>query len=505
MLKLNKITSANLNKEYSLPEKLKIPLVYLITSLFLMMSVYMVIRDMYWAAFIPIGIIIFLLYLYSFDLIFWLVVLATPLAVNIRDFDLGFGISLPTEPLLLGILILFIIKLLFDRIIDRRFLKHPITIAIIINLIWILITSITSELPLVSFKFFVARLWFVIPMYFVGFMLFKKIGNAKLFSWLYVASLLIVIGYTIYNHSLYAFNEEQGHWVMSPFYNDHTAYGAVLALFIPIMFGFGLDKSNSRNLRILAITIFGVLLLALFLSYSRAAWLSLVLAIVIYVIILLKIRLRWIIASIVLFLVFFMTFKFEILDRLNKNKQDSSSNVIEHIESIANISSDPSNLERVNRWQSALRLFSERPVFGWGPGTYQFEYAPFQRSKEKTIISTNAGDRGNSHSEYIGPLAESGLMGMLTFMAIIVLIIWTGIRSYKRAESKQVKILSLVTVLSFVTYALHGLMNNFLDSDKASVPFWGFAAIIVAIDIYHCQADKTKVLNRGEESVGPEE
>ena len=177
MHELNKVISANSNKEHSLPEKLKIPLVYLITSLFLILSIYTVIRDSYWAVLIPIGVIVFLLYLYSFDLIFWLVVISTPLAVNIRDFDLGFGISLPTEPLLLGILILFIIKLLFDRTLDKRFLKHPITIAIIINLVWMLVTSITSDLPIVSFKYLIARIWFVVPMYFVGFILFKNIKN----------------------------------------------------------------------------------------------------------------------------------------------------------------------------------------------------------------------------------------------------------------------------------------------------------------------------------------
>ena len=74
------------------------------------------IKDLYWAAFIPIGILIVLMYLYSFDMVFWLVVLATPLAVNIRDFDMGIGVSLPTEPLLLGMLILFFIKLLFSKI-----------------------------------------------------------------------------------------------------------------------------------------------------------------------------------------------------------------------------------------------------------------------------------------------------------------------------------------------------------------------------------------------------
>ena len=43
-----------------------------------------------------------------------------------------------------------------------------------------------------------------------------------------------------------------------------------------------------------------------------------------------------------------------------------------------------SNLERINRWQSAFRLFKERPILGWGPGAYQFVYAPYQKAKEKT-------------------------------------------------------------------------------------------------------------------------
>jgi hypothetical protein len=37
---------------------------------------------------------------------------------------------------------------------------------------------------------------------------------------------------------------------------------------------------------------------------------------------------------------------------------------------------------------------------------------------------------------------------------------------------------------------VHGFLNNFLDTDKASVPFWGFTAIIVAIDLFHTRAEK---------------
>jgi O-antigen ligase len=137
-------------------------------------------------------------------------------------------------------------------------------------------------------------------------------------------------------------------------------------------------------------------------------------------------------------------------------------------------------------------MFADRPVFGYGPGTYQFEYAPFQRSVEKTLISTNAGDKGNAHSEYIGPLAEQGLPGMLLILVLITTFIITAMKVYRRTSEMEVKVLSLSIMLALMTYFLHGTMNNFLDTDKASVPFWGFMAAVVALDLYSRKQEEIK-------------
>jgi O-antigen ligase len=128
-------------------------------------------------------------------------------------------------------------------------------------------------------------------------------------------------------------------------------------------------------------------------------------------------------------------------------------------------------------------MFKEKPFIGFGPGTYSFKYAPNQFSYEKTIISTNAGDKGNAHSEYIGPLCESGVLGMLTFLAIVIAILITAIKLYYKLTEPEPKMLVLCTLLGFITYIVHGGLNNFLDTDKASVPFWAFASFIVALDI----------------------
>jgi len=445
----------------------------------------LIVNNFLWGAILPVVLFIVILYFISLDKIILLITLLTPIAINMENMDIGVGISIPTEPLMIGVLIFFFIKILHEGKYDIKILRQPLTIAILINLIWLLFTSITSELPIVSFKFLFSRLWFLIPFYFFAILMFKKYRNIKLFIWFYVIPLAGIIIYTIINHAFRGFDQESGHWVMRPFYNDHTAYGAVLALYIPILFGFSINKKYSQSSRIISSVFFTLFIIALILSFSRAAWISLAVSLGVLILVLLRIKFTWVLVSAIVFFGLFFTFQQQILDKLERNEQDSSSNFVEHIQSISNISSDASNLERLNRWNCALRLFNERPFFGWGPGTYQFVYAPYQRSKEKTIISTNAGDMGNAHSEYIGPLSESGVLGMITFIIVVITIMITGLRVYKRSRSPQVKLLSLTILLGLFSYFIHGLLNNFLDSDKASVPFWAFVAMLVALDIYH--------------------
>jgi len=343
---------------------------------------------------------------------------------------------------------------------------------------------LTSELPIVSLKFLVSRIWFVIPFFFVAAMLFRKIENIKKFLWLYTLGLLVVIVYTISIHSTYGFDEETGHWVMSPFYNDHTAYGSALAMFIPISIGFIFFPEQKKWLKSAAVIALTLLVAAIILSYSRAAWLSLLAAAGVFLLVIFRIRLYWVIITLIVVFGLFFTFQNQIIDSLEKNKQDSSANFAEHIKSMTNISSDASNLERINRWQAAVRLYNDRPIFGWGPGTYQFVYAPFQRSKEKTIISTNLGDKGNAHSEYLGAMSEQGFMGLILILLLFASGVYYGLMVYKKGNLK-VKFLSMMVTMGLITYMAHAILNNFLDSDKLSVPFWGFFAVIVALDVYH--------------------
>ena len=470
-------------------KRAKIAWLYVVAALFLAVGLFLVVKKNTYLFFaLPVVLGVLLLYIFSLDKVLLLTAFTVPLSINLKALEAGLAISLPAEPLLIGIMVLFLAKMLYDGKYDKRISHHPIAIVIYCMFAWMLVTTITSEMPVVSLKFILSRLWFVIPAFFLCAILFKKPKNIHWFIWLYIAALCIVCVYTIIHHAQFGFDGDSAHWVMTPFYNDHTAYGAALAIYLILALTYVFLPGIKTSRRLIIIGVVALLSVALVFSNCRAAWLSVIAALAVLICVLLKIKFRWIATVVVVLVGLFLAFQNQIIDALEKNNQDASGDLVENVQSITNISTDASNLERINRWQSAFRLFNERPVFGWGPGTYQFVYAPYQMSKEKTIISTNAGDGGNAHSEYFGPLAEQGIVGSILVLILVIVTVYHGMKAYKRCKNRQAKTLVLGATLAFISYFVHGLLNNFMDTDKLAVPVWSLAALIAAIDVYY--ADK---------------
>ena len=461
---------------------------YIIVAIFVAIGLYCVVKkDTYLAFALPAVVAILLLYVFSLDKVLLLISFLTPLSIIIETTAGGLAVSLPAEPLLAGVLVLFIARYIYDRKFDIKITSHPISIVIYIMFIWMCLTTITSELPIVSLKFVLSRLWFIIPSYFLCALLFKDPKNINRFIWLYIAGLIIVVLYTITNHATHGFDGDTAHWVMTPFYNDHTAYGAVLAIYVILCAAYLFMPNMKKNKRIAVVIALCLLLVAIVLSFCRASWISLIAALGVLTCVLLKIKFKYIAVISTVLIVLFFSFQQQIFDSLSKNDQDASGNIVENIQSMTNISTDASNLERINRWNSAIRMFKERPLVGWGPGTYQFVYAPFQESKNKTIISTNSGDMGNAHSEYIGALAEQGIPGSLIVVSLVIVFMYSGLTTYRKAQNKESKILVLAATLALFGYFVHGTLNNFLDTDKLAVPVWSCMAIITAIDCFHAE------------------
>lgn len=456
---------------------------------FIALNALMMALEIYYVPLIPAALLFVALALVSVDRYLLTVVFFVPLSIPLSRLAEGLSVDmyLPTEPLLAGLLLLYVIKYLMGDRIDMKVLRHPVTMAVYFHLAWMFITSMTSTDPLVSFKLLASRLWFIVSFYLVASQLFKKEKNIRNYLWIFIIAFTGVILYTLINHLQFGLNNQvMAHSVSRPFYKDHTSYGATLGLVLPVLVPlFLLIRREDINTRFLMGLLMLLYFFATVVSYTRATWLSILASIGVWVLIKLRVRIEIVLVGLALAVGLFLSVRTQLMIQMEQNRVESSGELSEHVQSMSNITTDQSNLERINRWSCAWRMWQDKPVFGFGPGTYQFEYAPYQRSYEKTRISTDFGTRGNAHSEYLGPLAESGIFGLLSILMVIGTTLYTGIRVFYTSKKRSIRLLSLAVLVGLVSYYFHGVLNNFLDTDKISVLFWGYTAMLVAMDIYH--------------------
>lgn len=434
---------------------------------------------------IPLALLLVVVAISRIDIFFLVLLFLVPLSVQLRFIidEPPADLFLPTEPMLVILLLLVFFRIFNSREFNSVSFGHPVSVMALTMLGWMFITSITSTDPLVSFKVLVNRTWFIAGFYLLSLHLFTNRGFIDRSLRLLVAGIVPVIIYNIAGlWGMGLFNQQAAHSTMWPFFNDHTSFGAAIAFIIPVaIYLFAISRRAWKKVSWgMVIIILGI---GLLFSYSRAAWLSIVPAALFALILYLRISPKIIIASAAAIIAVVILSWSSLVTLVEENHQDSSANLASHVRSAANITTDASNLERINRWKAAARMIPEKPLLGWGPGTYQFFYAPYQDHSERTIISTNFGDRGNAHSEYIGAAVDSGIPGTIIYVMLLLFALAGGISFSLAATDRRDRLLMIAVVSGLITYVIHGFLNNFLDTDKISAPFWISMAIIVTLNI----------------------
>ncbi len=453
-------------------------------------TVYFIKKDeLHFALLIPAALCFIYWFIFRLDILFLILAFTVPASATLEMLHihnpLGFEVALPSEPILIALLVVSVYKLIFyfDRF--KTLLKHPVFLAILFYIATIVFTTITSTMHLVSLKFLLSRLWLMLPCLIFGFLMFKDKKNYYRFIALLSASASIVCLYTVIHLASKGFELQAAHFVMQPFYKDHTVYGASITLVGFLSFFSIKNKEISARMRFFFLMTTIIISVGIIFSYTRAAWISIVGAVLVYVVMRLRISFKLLMISGISLFLFLFTFSDQILSSLNKNDQDSSGDFTEHISSMSNISTDASNLERLNRWYCAVSLWQDHPIIGSGPGTYQFLYAPYQKAFTRSLISTNDGDGGNAHSEFLGAMSDSGIVGLLGIVVLLYITLRYAIRLYHKVDSETDRKTIMGITLALISYFMHGVLNNYLDAEKCAVPIWIGIAMLISIGIQH--------------------
>src|SRR5215207_9401109 len=120
----------------SLTGTLRIKWFYGILISFIAVGSYFIAKEMFWIALLPVILGVVFLAMFAMDVLLMIIVFCTPLAINLEGGNFGLALSLPTEPLMAGVMLLFVIKIVFEGGFDRRVLYHPVSVMIMIYLAW---------------------------------------------------------------------------------------------------------------------------------------------------------------------------------------------------------------------------------------------------------------------------------------------------------------------------------------------------------------------------------
>jgi len=234
-------------------------------------------------------------------------------------------------------------------------------------------------------------------------------------------------------------------WVHSPkfggsiygSYVNHDHYAGLMEMLVPIPFVLSMGHLLKGGKRVLVGSCAVLMAGTIFLSGSRGGMLAFVLEMVLFAALTLGKRRSPRIALgsmavcvFILTLLIFVGKGQEVLGRLG----------------------DLSPGARVEMTKDSLKMFSRRPVFGWGLGTFPTVY-PSYRSFYTNLFVNEA------HNDYAQLLVETGLLGFALMLWFLICLYRNGLPTSRRWEFKWDGAVSLAALLGCTGILLHSFVD----------------------------------------------
>jgi len=174
------------------------------------------------------------------------------------------------------------------------------------------------------------------------------------------------------------------------------------------------------------------------------------------------------------------------LDRLNFSK---------------NLIKDVSNQSRFGMQYAALKVFKENPIcgVGFGQGAYHMRYHyPYWATNNNwefrdMFLNEQHKSFPPTYNIYTRLLAETGIIGALLFLALVVLCSYYALMYWKKTNFNN-KHIGVVLLLSFIGFTINWMQMDFFRQ----YGFW--LMLVFLLKISHMFNDKTKkqIKNDGE-------
>ncbi|MDZ7900154.1 MAG: O-antigen ligase family protein [Arcicella sp.] len=230
-----------------------------------------------------------------------------------------------------------------------------------------------------------------------------------------------------------------------------TYLGLYLILHV-FLVGFVLVNNVSAIIKKLCFLIIPFLLIGVFLTQSRSAFLGLFLGgFVAFVFTIfsenIASKIRWRFAG----LLFSTLLIFTVLWNGRNTEFVEKSTFLSRVVKVA--SAKTTGVSRLNNWKIAYEGFKEKPVLGWGQENYQYVFAKYFLPQ----MYDDAPWYDRSHNFLLDWLVLGGIFGLMAFLSPFGLIIWFTVHSSKFSNIQKGL---------FVGFIVAYFTNNFFGFDS---------------------------------------
>ncbi|PPK85537.1 O-antigen ligase [Neolewinella xylanilytica] len=440
----------------------------------------------YWVAGLPLLLLVVGLAILNFRPLFWLLLISIPLGAEVF-LPGGLSTDLPTEPIAVGLSAVFLLHLARHWAeYDHRTFLHPIALLLYLHVGWIFLSSIFAEDPLVSVKFLLAKLWYVGAFFMLPLLLLRTPKTVYVFAQCIFWPLLFVAVQALVRHAGYGFTFADQFRTLHPFMRNHVAYAGCLATFTPWL-GYLVFRRRltAQPWRWMVLGLVPLWLMAIFFSYTRAAYVSLGLIVVAYYII----RYNWLRPATVLAFVMAVTVSVYLVqdDRYLDYAPEFTSTVshreFDNLISATYKLEDISTMERFYRWVAAGNMIPYRPVTGFGPGNFVGNYEGYTNNNFETYVSDNA-ERSGIHNYFLMTLVEQGYPGLFVLLLFMGSILFFGQRLYLLQSDPEAKAAMMAALLAVIVVGAFSVLNDLLETDKVGSLFFISTAILINMGHY---------------------
>ncbi|MBI5858878.1 MAG: O-antigen ligase family protein [Sphingobacteriales bacterium] len=454
------------------------------SALFIGFIVPAIFTENYFLVAIPFAVIFFYLgWLYR-QTVFFLLLFTLPFSFEYQ-FSSTLGTDIPDEALMLFVSGLFLLYWIYNpEAILRKMLTHPLLILLLIYFVWLTITVVFSTSTLVSVKFLLAKTWYIGAFVLAPLILYRQRKTIVTAAVILSVSMLLVACTALIRHSANGFSFAAVNDSLSPFFRNHVNYSAMLVCTAPVLFAFYSGSKNNNQKILLGIFIF-TLLMALFFSYGRGAWLALLIGGSTYWLIKKRLLVGFYIIAVLI--AFFTLFWLKNNDRYLKYAPDFKTTIFhknfgEHLIATYKLK-DVSTEERFYRWIAGVRMIKDNWLTGYGPNTFYDNYKGYGIPAFKTWVSDNK-DHSTVHNYFLLTAIEQGIPGLLILLTFFGIMLYYAQRIYHRCNDSFYKTVVITTgVISTMIITLI-FLSDLIETDKIGSIFFLCIATLVSADIH---------------------